>query len=181
MANNKIKSGHLKQHLKQLSKDELINDIVELHSKIDLVKDYYQTKLFPDDESQVVEKYKVVVKNEFFPTRGFGKLRLAEAKKAISDYKKICRNQASLVDLMLFYVEMGVKFINSYGDIKESFYSSGETMYEGAIKLIVENKMQEMFEERCRRIVNGSSDAGYGFHDQLRYIYRSYFSPQTHA
>lgn len=181
MANSKIKLGHLKSHLKQLSKDELISDIVELYGKIDPVKDYYQTKLIPEGEEQVVEKYKTIVKNEFFPSRGFGKLRLSDAKKAISDYKKICRNKALLADLMLLYVEMGVKFINYYGDIKESFYSSGQTLYEEAIKLIIENEMQEIFEERCRKIVKGTSDAGYGFHDELRYIYQSYFASQTHA
>ena len=40
-------------------KDELIDEIVKLYSKIESVKDYYQTKLCPESEEQVVEKYKV--------------------------------------------------------------------------------------------------------------------------
>lgn len=176
-----MKLVELKRHLKQSSKDELIDDIVKLYSKVESVKDYYQTKLFPQSEGQVVEKYKAIVRNEFFPVRGFGKLRLSEARKAISDYKNICQSEESLVDLMLFYVEMGVKFISTYGDIKESFYSSGESMYEKAVELIVKNEMQEMYEGRCRRIVKEASDTGYGFHDELGYIYRKYFKPERHA
>jgi len=82
---------------------------------------------------------------------------------------------------MLFYVEMGVKFINDYGDIKESFYSSGESTYEKAVELIVESEMQEMFEGRCRRIVKEASGSGYGFYDELSYIYKRYFKPEMHA
>lgn len=60
--------------------------------------------------------------------------------------------------------------------IKESFYVSGETVYEDAVKLIVEHELQEMFHDRCREIVTRSSDSGYGFHDQLSYVYRTYLS-----
>jgi hypothetical protein len=37
---------------------------------------------------------------------------------------------------MLFYVEMGVRYTNQYGDINESFYTSMESMYENATKHI---------------------------------------------
>ncbi|NOT60789.1 MAG: hypothetical protein HOP19_11270 [Acidobacteria bacterium] len=123
-----------------------------------------------------MEKYKALIEKEFFPARGFGKLNLSAVKKAIADCRKICRNPASSIDVMLFYVEMGVKFINSYGDIKQPFYDSGETVYEDAVKLIIEHGLQEVFNDRSRGIVTRSSDSGYGFRDQLSNVYRTYLS-----
>ena len=176
MAKNQMKLSDLKRYLNPLSKDELVNEIAELFGKLDTVRDYYQAKLDPAGDEQIVAKYKAIIEKEFFPARGFGKLHLPAAKKAIADCRKICRNPASSIDVMLFYVEQGVDFINSYGDIKESFYVSGETVYEDAVKLIVEQELQEMFHDRCRNIVTRSSDSGYGFHDQLSYVYRTYLS-----
>lgn len=80
MAKSKIKLRELKHHLEQSSKDDLIDEIVKLYGKFELVKDYYQTKLCPENEEHVVEKYKVIIRNEFFPARGFGKLKPVQIK-----------------------------------------------------------------------------------------------------
>jgi hypothetical protein len=76
---------------------------------------------------------------------------------------------------MLYYVEMGVQFTNTYGDIDEAFYNSMESMYQSAVKHIVKHEMEAQFEERCRRIVSETSDIGWGFHDQLSDIYEEHF------
>ena len=100
----------LKQYLKTCSKEELIGDITELFKKFPVVKDYYQVKLNPQDNTQVAEKYKKIIKDEFFPARGFGKARLSVARKAVNDYKKLAVNPTNIANMMLFYVEQGVKF-----------------------------------------------------------------------
>jgi hypothetical protein len=38
---------------------------------------------------QVVSKYRKIIEDVFFPTRGFGQARLAVSKKAISEYKSV--------------------------------------------------------------------------------------------
>jgi hypothetical protein len=175
MANQDIKLGFLKRHLKQVSREEMVDDIAELFTKFEIVRDFYQTKLSPESNTHVIEKYKAIIRNEFFPARGFGEGRLSVARKAISDYRKICRTKADLADLMLFYVEQGVQFTTAYGDIDEPFYDSMESMFEKAVKLIVENEMQEAFEKRCRQIVYDTSETGWGFYDQLSDIYEKHF------
>ena len=171
MANKDIKLGGLKPYLKQASREQLAADIADLFTKFEAVRDYYQAKLFPESEAQVIEKYKATIKHEFFPERGFGLARLSVARKAVADYRKVCRSKASLADLMLFYVETGVEFTNAYGDIDEPFYNSMESMYKKAVELIVENELQEVFERRCKRIVSDTEGMGWGFNDALRYIY----------
>ncbi len=141
MTQPKINLTHLKKHLNNCSQSELISDITELFKRIPSVKDYYQIKLNPQEEKEVAAKYKKIIEHEFFPTRGFGKAKLSVAKKAISDYRKICKTNTSLIDVMLFYVEQGVKFTNAYGDINESFYLSMEGVYEQAVGIIITSNL----------------------------------------
>lgn len=175
MAKNDLNLTALKQYLKSCSKEELISDIAELFKRFEPVKDYYQVKLSPEEETPVVKKYKQIIENEFFPSRGYGRAKLSVARKAVTDYKKVSRNPMSLADLMLFYVEQGVRFTNEYGDIDEPFYNSMESMYEKAIEWIVKNEMQDLFKERCKKIVEDTSGIGWGFHDGLSDIYSEAF------
>ena len=175
MAKTDPSIGTLKRFLKPRSREELVTDIVDLFTKFDSVRDYYHTRLAPEDEAVVREKYKAVIKNEFLPTRGLGKARLSVARKAVSEYRKVSRSKASLVDLMLYYVEIGVEFTNTYGDIDDAFYESMGNMYKWAVELIVGNEIEELYEKRCRRIVEETSGIGWGFHDRLEEIYEENF------
>jgi hypothetical protein len=176
MTDSKLNLNHLKKYLRDCPKEELISDILELIKRFPQVKDYYQLKLNPQDELQVSTKYKKIIEDEFFPARGYGQARLSVAKKAISEYKKVCITEIGMIDMMLFYVEQGVKFTNAYGDINESFYLSMEGMYEKSVNGIIKIGLEENFEERCRRIVEDTSDIGWGFHDTLSDIFEEAFN-----
>jgi hypothetical protein len=173
MKNLKVKD--LKQYLDTRSRDQLVSDIVDLFSKIDPVKDYYQSKLNFGYSEEVSEKYKSLIKNEFFPSRGFGRAKLSVARKAVNDYKKVSASKYGLADIMLYYTETGIQFTNTYGDIDEAFYNSMESMYRSAVKYIVQHGMQVQFQERCWKIVCNTAEIGWGFHDELSYIYEEHF------
>ncbi|XGV97260.1 MAG: DUF6155 family protein [Leptolyngbya sp. BL-A-14] len=175
MAKDTLSLTVLKQYLKDCPKEELAKDIVELCKRFQPVKDYYQLKLNPEDETHVIAKYKQTIEHEFFPARGYGKARLSVAKKAITEYKKVCRNPVNMADIMLFYVEQGVKFTNAYGDIDESFYNSMESMYGDAIKWVIKYEIQEMFQKRFQKIVEDTSGIGWGFYDTLLEIYEEVY------
>jgi hypothetical protein len=178
MAQNSPSLTALKQYLKNCSKEELTSDISELFKRFNSVKDYYQIKLSPQEKIQVGAKYKKIIEDEFFPTRGFGKAKLSVAKKAITEYRKISETPIDTADIMLFYVEQGVKFTNAYGDINESFYNSMESMYEKAVEWIIKYKVQDVFKKRCTRIVENTSGIGWGFHDALSDIYSNAFNDE---
>jgi len=165
----------LKKHLKTCSQEELINDIAELYKRFQPVKDYYQIQLAPQDETQVAAKYKKIIEDQFFPTRGYGQAKLSVAKKAITEYKKVTKTATGLIDIMLFYVEQGVRFTDAYGDIEEPFYISMETMYEKAVNEIIKHGQKNTFQKRCQKIVLDTSDMGWGFHDTLSEIYEDAF------
>lgn len=172
----KLNQRTLKLHLKNLSREELLDEIGMLFDKFTKVKEYYQTKLGPEDSQGVLEKYKAVIEKEFNPPHGLPKARLSVAKKAISDFKKISNSPVDLADVMLAYVEAGVRFTQEFGDIDEPFYISMEGMFEKAATHITKHKLHDQFEPRCHRIVRETSGMGWGFHDQLSEIYNEYFS-----
>jgi 7-cyano-7-deazaguanine synthase in queuosine biosynthesis len=179
MASHSSNLSTLKQYLKTCSREELIDDIAELFKRFEPVKDYYQVKLSQDATQanvEVITKYKKIIENEFFPARGFGKAQLSVARKAVLDYKKVSNSPASVADIMLFYVEQGVNFTKEYGDIDEPFYNSMESMYKKATEWIVKHNMRPAFQTRARKIVENTSEMGWGFHDMLSEIYAETFS-----
>lgn len=171
-----ILTSQLKKYLQNSSKKVLADDIVELFKKFLKVKEFYQFKLEGNGALDLHDKYKKIIKKEFFPDRGYGKARLSVARGAVNDFKKLCNTPQLVADLMIYYVEMGVGFTLAYGDIDDPFYSSMEGMYESVAKFVVENKIENDYLSRFQKIVSDTSDMGWGFHDALEEIYNQYFS-----
>src|SRR4030042_906659 len=108
----------LKKYLQQFTKEQLIEQINELHKKYKEVKDYYSFCLNPD-EKKTVEKYKAI--------------------------------------------------------IYESFYNSMEGMFENACVFIRKNNLENLLRKRCKKLMEDSSDIGWGFHDFLSDAYYEFF------
>jgi hypothetical protein len=170
-----VKITELKKHLKESSQDQLIKDIVDLYRKNDFVKDYYITKYNADNGLAVLIKYKEIIEDEFFPVNGDGKGRLSVAKKAITEFKKISLDKQANAELMIFYVETGVRYTDCYGDIDESFYLSMGGMYRRALDFIFKSSLEDEFQDRCQKIVDDTENIGWGFHDELCDVYCAYF------
>lgn len=165
----------LKGYIGNLSQAELEEELLTLIDRFPEIKQYYQVRLNTDQEQPILDVYKKRVKNEFFPERGFGHARLSIARKPIIEYKRIATNSINLVDLMLYYVEQGVKYTLEYGDIDEPFYNSMESMYYNALELIAKDDLCEHFNSRCQKILNDTSGIGWGFHDTLDDLYKEYY------
>jgi hypothetical protein len=167
-----ITDTQIKKLIKNYERDECTKLIIEIVQSSSLAREYLTMK-FTENQSDILEKYKQKVRHEFFPQRGYGRLNLREAKKAISDFKKLCSDKNMIIDLMLFYVENCVEFTNSYGDINEAFYNSAESVYAQVVKEVNFSGVSayEQFAERLEAVVNDTSGIGWGFHDCLHDIY----------
>lgn len=171
----KLTAAKLKKHLQGLSQPELIQMLMGCF-KLSKDTEQFLTVKFLGEEfvESLLEVYRKKVMNEFFPDRGFGKLRLAEAQKAIREFEKITGSKRYTLELKMFYVEMGVEFTDSYGDIDDRFYRSVEKMYQSVIKMINEEEtdlLYKEYEERLIAVVQNTIGIGWGFHDQLADIY----------
>ena len=172
---NTIISTQLKQHLKKLSSADLLKDIVSLFQKYADVKEYYQITLSSSGNLELCEQYKMKIKNEFFPVRGLGKMRLSIARKAVVDFKRMSTDVHCVADIMVYYVEMGINFTKEYGDIDEPFYNSMESMYEEAAKFVTKNKIANEYAGRFWKMVDDTVDMGWGFNEGLESIFEKYF------
>lgn len=168
-----LKISDLKKELKELDQKELIQIITELYKSNKDVKVYLSTMFLGEEAvNDLYEKTKKAIEDEFFPERGFGKLRLAEAKKAIANFKKITNDEMKTLDLMIYYVENGTKYSASFGDISERFYTSMESMYEKVLTSCNE-EMFTLFHDRLVGILDAANEIGWGYPDCLEDIYYS--------
>lgn len=171
----KLTITDIKKSLKSYEKEALVSMLIDCYKQSREVKNYIHVLLNPEEAiKELYQTAKNQIYNEFFPDRGFGKMRLAVAKKAISDYKKLSNDVASTIDLMIFYVEAGVEFTNAYGDINEQFYSSMLTMYSNALNQLMDNPaLYNQYQPRLQSIIEHTRGIGWGFHDGLCYLYGS--------
>lgn len=69
---------------------------------------------------------------------------------------------------MLFYVEQGVEFTNSYGDISEGFYSSMVKMFKQvAMECDRNEEYYKEFSTRLDNVVSSAEGTGWGFYEAL--------------
>jgi hypothetical protein len=99
----------LKKLLKSLTKEEIIDIVLELYDARKEAKEYLDFYVNPNDDAKLSE-YKQIIYNEFFPKRGEPKFRFSICRKAISDFKKLKPHPSCIAELMVFYVELGVNF-----------------------------------------------------------------------
>jgi hypothetical protein len=164
----------IKKELKKLDKDKLIHIVADLYKKNKSVREFFDFYVNPN-EKELFEKYRDKVFEAFYPKRGFN-YKLKDGKQAISDFKKLGASADLLADLMLFYVETGVKFTNDFGDIDESFYLSLEKAYVQALTLMRKEDLLEKFADRSSNIVKDTDGIGWGFHDCLVGVYFDFYS-----
>ncbi len=161
----------LQKYLQQLTKEQLIKQIIELNKKYKDVKTYYEFSINPDGKTKT-EQLKEKVSECFYPKRGY-KLDLKVARKIVNDFKKLSPGEEFVADLMLHYVECGVAYTNDFGDISGPFYDSIASMFKEACTLISNNDLVNVFDARCQEILKDSADVGWGFHDYLCDLYDS--------
>lgn len=166
----------LKKELKTLDKDQLIALIADLYKKNKAAQEYLDFYVQPNERERF-EKYRVKVVEAFFPKRGY-QLRLREGKKALSDFQKLEPAAELVADLLLVYVETGVRFTNEYGDIDEAFYTSLENVYAKALALMRQENLLAQFAARTAQVVRDTGGIGWGFHDYLTET-RATFYPKS--
>ncbi|AIQ61968.1 hypothetical protein PSTEL_01335 [Paenibacillus stellifer] len=168
----KLRNSTIRKHLNNLTKEELEAEILNLVKKYPIIQEHYFSVLFPDQE-EVLDKYKKIIEKEFGHHKG-EILRYPVMKQAIKDFSNVSTNKGQIAEIMIFTVECGVDFTLSYGDIDEKFYRTISSIYEQALKYIVENQLEDKFVDRCNVLMQSSQDIGWGFGDGMMDLYSDY-------
>ncbi|MBN1220258.1 MAG: hypothetical protein JXM69_15120 [Anaerolineae bacterium] len=160
--------------------------ILEPPELLDIIRDLYRlnkdnkvfltTQLGLGSSEELAEPYRRAIRREFNPDRGFPRLNLGAARKALNDFRRANADPRAEIEMMVYYVEQGVACTLQYGDIDEAFYSSLEGVFEDAIALLRQRDNPEFEAEFCpclERIVRKTSGIGWGFHDYLDEVFYS--------
>ncbi|GIO16345.1 hypothetical protein J19TS2_59000 [Cohnella xylanilytica] len=171
----KLTKAALKKHLNQLDEEQLAELVLECFGISKDVQRYLEVKLFGDAAAErlFAECRKKVV-DEFFPERGQPKLRLKEAKKAISDFKKLTGDERRTLELNVVYVECGVKFARDYGVQYDSFFNSVSSVFADVVSAISASGSEALFKEYVERlegIIDDSEHTWWGFYEDLYAAY----------
>jgi hypothetical protein len=166
----------LKKHLQSLTKERMIEHVLELYDNCKPAKEYFEYILNPNEKGQF-EKYKAIIVNEFYPKglRFNPSLRFSVAKKAISDFRSLKPSPELLADLMVTLPETACKFTSEYGDMTEQYYTSAANNYEQALKFLQKNNLLENFKLRCADCVKYAEPCGYGFADEIDQLFYEYY------
>ena len=164
----------IRAHLATLDKPALLALLKELHDAADVNRDLLRARCLtaptgaPDPA--LLEKYRRRIVDQFFPDRGFGKLKLGEARQAVRDYRKATADEAGTRDLLLTYVEQGTAFTCMYGDITESFYNSLESAAAELQRLLQRAGAPAYapLQERIQKVASSAGNIGWGFGDSMR-------------
>ncbi len=162
---------NIRRQLDDWSKPALIVLVKDLYEASPDNRDFVQARFQAEETcGTALEKYRHKIVEQFFPSRGFGKLKLTEARKAIRDYRKATGNLTGTIDLMLTYVENGTEFTHEFGDINESFYNSLESVLNEMVQLLVRegSELYPRFRERVQRLTTHADHIGWGYGDALR-------------
>jgi hypothetical protein len=101
------------------------------------------------------------------PLRKGAKVRIAEAKRAISQYQRATGDVAGTAELMLTFVEQGTEFAADLGYGDEDFFSSLEGMLSRALDGLQRctEQLRQSMRPRLIRLSELARDIGWGYGD----------------
>ncbi|NEN23711.1 hypothetical protein G3O08_09385 [Cryomorpha ignava] len=123
----------LQNYLKDLTKKQLNEQILDLYERFKDVKVYYDFAFNPQ-EDKLIDDFKTRVGKEYFPPgKRKPKMRRSVAQKLIKHFITIEVEPSLLLDAMLFNIETAQAFTFQRTINQESFYKSMLNSFEQAV------------------------------------------------
>ena len=162
-----MSKSQVKKLLAGMSKEEVINIVMELYDARKEARDYLDYYVNPN-ESNELEKFKKIVLKEFDDDISRDpQCRFSVCRKALSDFKKLAPSTETLAEAMVYYVERVCEFSFYAGDLWEQYYDSAVSNFRSMLKFLMKNDMLEAMMPRVVQIMAWCWPCGYGFHDEI--------------
>lgn len=163
-----MSKAKLKKELNKLTKEQLVEQILDLYDKNKAVKEFYDFYLNPVSEKELAEKYKKLIIKEFNVERPERSgLKFSVAKRAIADFRDLQPSPETLADVMLTLPECACEITYRYGDMDESFYTGTYNNFVAALKFMHKHHLLDEFKFRAVDCVKWAEDCGYGFAEDM--------------
>ncbi|MDI1317541.1 DUF6155 family protein [Flavobacterium sp.] len=138
----------LKKYIRELSKEQLEEQIIELYDKFSTVKVYYDFAFNPN-EKKLIDEAKVKIANEYFPSKGKrSKMRRTVAQKYIKHFLTLGVDIFMIADLMFFTIETAMSYSSKRQVKYETFFKSIFLAYHQAVTFSIENGILSDFLDR---------------------------------
>jgi hypothetical protein len=160
----------IRRKLGQTDMDYVIGIVKALFDFSKENRTFLASRLYPEtDWSPLLEKYRKQVRDAVFPDPP-RQIRLGDARKAISAYRKATSDLDGTAELMLVLVESGTDCGRTYGVDYESFYTSLESMLDDLLEMLCDERnhgLLERLRERVCDLEEKASDIGWGYSDYI--------------
>jgi hypothetical protein len=151
-----MSKSQLKKYLRELNKEELEDQVLDLYQRFKPVKVFYDFVFNPKEE-ELMRKAKLKISKEYFPdTKRKAKTRRSIAQKEIKHFKQLEVESHLTADLMLFNIEIAQTFAEEKSNLKEAFCKSIFKSFEEAVKYITKMGITAEF---CSRILKIATTA----------------------
>lgn len=146
----------LKKYLKDLTKEQLEEQMVELYEKFSPVKVYYNF-VFNPNENELLQDFKIKVSNEYFPIqkgkiKRRPKMRRSVAQKLIKHFILLGVDIFIIADAMCYHIEIAQAYSADHFVKQELFYKSMLTSFEQVVRFTIANGIVADFKTRLNAI-----------------------------
>ena len=144
----------LTKYLKELDKEQLEEQILELYDRLKEVKEFYNF-VFNPKEDKMLDEAKFKIYKEYFPPKGRKpKKRRSVGQNFIKNFVKLGMDPKRVIDLMLYNIEVALLYNSEKRINQEAFYKSMLRSFRESVAFIDLNSLGSEFNPRLEEIVD---------------------------
>lgn len=148
----------LRKYLKEITKEQLEDQILDLYNRFKEVKEYYDFAFNPR-ENELIELCRFQISKEYYPVKGKkAKMRRSVAQKWIKKLIILDADVSLVADVMLFNIEIAQSFASEHIIRHESFFTSMYKSYDEALRFVSEKGILNDFRGRIQKIAGDACD-----------------------
>ena len=148
----------LRKYLKELTKVQLEEQLIDLYERFKPVKEYYDFAFNPK-ENELIELCRFQISKEYYPvgTRK-AKMRRSVAQKWIKKLILLDAEASLLADVMFFNIEIALTFSGEHIIRQESFFTSMYKSFDETLRFVSEKGILTEFKGRIEKIAGDTWD-----------------------
>lgn len=148
----------LRKYLKDLTKEQLEDQIADLYNRFREVKEYYDFAFNPN-ENELIEQCRFQISKEYYPVgKRRAKMRRSVAQKWIKKLQTLDAEPSLIADLMFFNIEIAQTFSGEHYIRQEAFYTSMYKSFDEALRFVSEKGILNEFRGRIEKIAGDAWD-----------------------
>ncbi len=148
----------LRKYLKELTKVQLEEQIIDLYERFKPIKEYYDFAFNPK-ENELIELCRFQISKEYYPVGSRkAKMRRSVAQKWIKKLMLLDADASLLADVMFFNIEIALTFSGEHIIRQESFFTSMYKSFDETLRFVSEKGILAEFKGRIEKIAGDTWD-----------------------